>query len=116
MTLVILEQRAAKWSRISFEALIAGAQIGEPLEAVVIGHDVGALAEEAAAYPVQKVLVLDDAALADYTPDAYTTALEQLIKAKQPGTVVFPHTYQVRDYAPKLSARLDQVLISDVIG
>jgi electron transfer flavoprotein alpha subunit len=53
--------------------------------------------------------------LDDYTPDAYTLALEQLIKALQPLAVVFPHTYQVRDYAPKLATRFGRPLISDVI-
>jgi electron transfer flavoprotein alpha subunit len=115
-TLVVLEQRGAKWSRISFEALAAATQIGDPIEAVVIGRDVTGLVEEAAGHPVQKIFVLSDERLAEYTPDAYTISLEQLIKARSPKSVVFPHTYQVRDYAPKLAARFGQVLLSDVVN
>ncbi len=115
-TLVVLEQRGAKWNRISFEALAAATQIGDPVEAAVIGRDASALLEEAAGYPLQKIFALSDDRLAEYTPDAYTIALEQLLKALKPKVVVFPHTYQVRDYAPKLAERFGQVLLSDVVS
>jgi electron transfer flavoprotein alpha subunit len=117
--LVVLEQRAGKWSRMSFEALTAGQRMAEALgagvEAAVIGSGVDGLANEAAAYNLEKVLALDDSLLADYTPDGFAAALEQLVKAQQPRVVVFPHTYQVRDYAPKLSTRFGKALISDVV-
>jgi len=117
--LVVLEQRGGKWSRMSFEALAAGQKIGEalgvPVQAVVVGAGVDGLAAEAAAYKVEKVWVVDDALLREYTPDGYTAALEQLIHAQQPRAVVFPHTYQVRDFASKLSTRLGKALISDVV-
>jgi electron transfer flavoprotein alpha subunit len=112
--LVVMEQRAGKLSRMSFEALAAGEKIalasGVSLHAVVT-----ASAEEAAASPVEKVFALDNPLLAEYTPDGYTAALEQFIRAQQPLAVVFPHTYQVRDYAPKLATRFGKVLISDVV-
>ena len=118
--LAVLEQRAGKWNRMSFEALAAAQQLaqitGDGVQAVVVGDNVGALADEAAAYEVEKVLLLEDPLLAIYTPDGYTAALEQLIKAMAPKAVVFPHTYQVRDFAPKLSTRLGQSLVSDVVN
>ncbi len=49
-------------------------------------------------------------------PTAYTAALEQLIRKTSATMVLFPHTYQVRDFAPKLATRFNQVLISDTIG
>jgi electron transfer flavoprotein alpha subunit len=117
--LVVLEQNGGKWNRISFEALAAGRKIAEalkaPLEAVVIGAAVDSLAKEAAAYPVAKVIALQHPLLSPYTPDGYTAALEQLITASKPQAVVFPHTYQVRDYAPKLATRLAQPFVSDVV-
>lgn len=117
--LIVLEQRAGKWNRVSFEALAAGQKIaqalGVPAQAVVLGSNTDALAREAAGYSVAKVLGLDDPLLEQYTPEAYTSALEQLIQATQPKFVVFPHTYQVRDYAPKLSTRLGKALVSDVV-
>jgi electron transfer flavoprotein alpha subunit len=54
--------------------------------------------------------------LAQYTADGFTIALHQLIQNEKPAYVVFPHTYQVRDYAPALAARLNEVLISDVVA
>lgn len=117
--LVVLEHRAGKWNRMSFEALAAGLQftaaLGE-VNAVALGHDIGELAAQAGQHGAAKVTVLDHPLLSDYTPDGYVAALEKLIEASQPDVVIFPHTYQVRDYAPKLAARFGKPLISDVIG
>lgn len=117
--LVVLEQRGGKWSRMSFEALAAGQKIAEglgvPLHSAVLGAAIDGLAKEAAAYRVEKVFAVDDTLLEDYTPDAYTAALDHLLKAQHPRLVVFPHTYQVRDYAPKLATRFGKALISDVV-
>lgn len=117
--LAVLEQRGGKWNHMSFEAVAAAQKIGEalgvPIQAAVLGSGIDALANEAAAYGVSKVFVLDDPVLAQYTPEGYTAALEQLIKSVQPAVVVFPHTYQVRDYAPKVATRFGKALISDVV-
>jgi electron transfer flavoprotein alpha subunit len=51
-----------------------------------------------------------------YTADAYTAAVEELIRKVNPTLVVFGHTYQTRDYAPRLAARFGRVLIGDVIA
>ena len=51
-----------------------------------------------------------------YTADAYTAAVEELIRKENPELVVFGHTYQTRDYAPKVAARFGRVLIGDVIA
>jgi len=99
--LVVLEKRGG------MEALAAAYKISADVEAVVFGS-----AELAS--PV-KTYVLNHPLLARYTPDGYTAALEQLIRTINPETVVFPHTYQVRDYAPKLATRFGQPFISDVI-
>ncbi len=59
---------------------------------------------------------MEHALLKDYTADGYVIALEQLVKKSAPAYVVFPHTYQVRDFAPALATRFGQVLISDVMA
>ncbi len=116
--LTVLEQRGGKWNRMSFEALAAAQKIAQalnlPVAAVVLGSGVSGLAQEAAAYGA-KVFAIDNELLKDYTPDGYTAALEQLIQSEKPKVVVFPHSYQVRDYAPKLATRLGRALISDVV-
>ncbi len=117
--LVILEQRDGKWNRVSFEAIAAAQKIaagfGTDVRAVLPGAELDAVAAEASRYGVAAVLTADDPLLREYTPDAWTSALEQVIRAEKPKAVVFPHTYQVRDYAPKLATRFGKVLISDVV-
>lgn len=114
--LVVLEQRGGKWNRVSLEAITAAMSIGAPVDAVVIGASIGESAREAAKYPVARVFTIEDSALAEYTAEGWTFALEQLIQSIKPSAVVFPHTYQVRDYAPRLATRSRRVLLSDVIG
>ncbi len=118
--LVVLEQHGGRWNRMSFEAVAAGKKIAEslgaPLQAAVLGSDIDGLANEAARYQFQKIFALDNPLLAKYTAEGYTAALQQLIDARQPKAVIFPHTYQVRDYAPKLSTRFGKALVSDVVG
>jgi electron transfer flavoprotein alpha subunit len=118
--LVVLEQQAGQWHRMSWETLAAGQQLaaglGEPVEAAVVGKAIGALANEAATRKLAKVWAVEHELLEPYTADGYTAALEQLIQKTQPKLVLFPHTYQVRDFAPKLATRFSQVLVSDVIA
>jgi electron transfer flavoprotein alpha subunit len=117
--LVVLEQRNGKWNRLSFEALAAGQKVagalGVPLAGVVLGSGIESLAKEAAAYPAAELFVLDHPLLAQYTPDGYTAVLEQLLKAQKPEAVVFAHSYEVRDYAPKLATRFGTTLVSDAV-
>jgi electron transfer flavoprotein alpha subunit len=118
--LVITEQRQGKWNNTSFETLVAAQQIAaatsSPLSAVVIGKGVAALAEELAAKNVAEVLLVEHDLLEAYTPDGYCVALSQVIGAAKPDLVLFPHTYQVRDFAPKLAAMLGKGMIGDCIG
>ena len=116
MILVIAEQRDGALNRASWEAIAAAQQAGEPVKVVVAGSGVDAAAKELSAADVAEVIALEDAALAMYTPDGFVAALEALIAAEQPSLVFFAHTYQTRDFAPTLAARLDRALIVDVTG
>jgi electron transfer flavoprotein alpha subunit len=115
---VVLEDRNGRFGRISLEAIAAAnilaAQSGSKPTAIVIGAQTEALASEAATRNVGKVVRIEHALLSPYTPDGFTAALQHFIAAESPDTIVFPHTYQVRDYAPALAARLGRVLIGDV--
>jgi electron transfer flavoprotein alpha subunit len=116
MILVIAEQRNGKLNRASLEAIAGAQQLAAGGDVVVAlpGSNVGALAQELAAAQVKEVVAVEHAALEPYTPDGYTAALQQAIAELKPDTVVLPHTYQTRDFAPKLAARLDRALITDV--
>ncbi len=118
--LVVLEQYEGSWNKISLEALAAGQRLASRLElecrAAVLGQAVGPLAAELARKKLGKVYRVEHPLLASYTADGYVLSLEQLTKQAAPNYVVFPHTYQVRDFAPSLATRFGQVLISDVIA
>src|SRR5688500_9502319 len=117
--LVFIENKGGTANRSSFEAIAAaqkfGSQLQQPVNAVVLGADVAALAQEIAAYDIARVIAVNDPKLAEYTPDAYADALEQVVKQTDPNLVFLTHTYQVRDFAPKLAARFQKSLISDCI-
>jgi electron transfer flavoprotein alpha subunit len=114
MILVIAEQRGGKLNRATWEAIAAAQPLGQPMTVLVAGVSVSGVAGELAAAQVQEVVTIDDGALEPYTPDGYTSALEQAIAQLSPSLVILPHTYQTRDFAPKLAARLDRALVTDV--
>ena len=118
--LVVTEQRQAKWNNTSFETLVAAQQIigavSGTISAAVIGKGVAALAGELASKNVAEVLQVEHDLLENYTPDGYCTALKQVIEAAKPDLVLFPHTYQVRDFAPKLAVMLGKGMVGDCVG
>ena len=116
MILVIAEQRAGTLNPVTWETVAAGQALEGPVSVVVTGARVGAVVEELAAANVAEVLAVEDSALEPYTPDGFVTALAQVLEQVQPSLVLFPHTYQTRDYAPALAARLERTLIADCIG
>ncbi|HEY2462023.1 MAG TPA: electron transfer flavoprotein subunit alpha/FixB family protein [Candidatus Acidoferrum sp.] len=118
--LVIAEQRQGKFNNTSFETLAAAQQIAADasgtVSSVMIGKGVAGLANELAAKDVAEVLLVEHDLLDAYTPDAYCVALKQVIESAKPDLVLFPHTYQVRDFAPKLAAMLGKGMIGDCVG
>ena len=118
--LAVLEQRAGAWNKMSFETLAAAQQIAQELNttasAAVMGQGVDGLAGEVASRQLDKVYAVEHELLKDYTPDAYAATLRQLIGREKPSVVLFPHTYQVRDFLPKLATSLHRVAVSDVVS
>jgi electron transfer flavoprotein alpha subunit len=118
--LVIVEQREGKLNRVSWETLTAGqaiaAETGWTMEAAVVGGSVAALAGEVAGKKVAKVYAIENSRLEPYTPDGFAAALQQFISGKQPTLVLMPHTYQVRDFVPKLATAMHRTVISDAVG
>ena len=117
--LVFIEHKAGALNKTSLEAIAAGqklgGEIGQSITAVVLGSGVQALAQDIATYDVAKVINVDHEKLADYTPDAYASAMEQVVRAADPQYVLMSHTYLVRDFAPKVAARFGKGLIGDCI-
>ncbi len=121
--LVVMEQTSGGgWHRISREALAAAkslaAEMKMPVAAAVLGAPdaIATLTAQLAGEGVATVWSVGHPLLARYTADGFVAALQQLIAEAKPAFVVFPHTYQVRDYAPALATRMGEVLVSDVIA
>jgi electron transfer flavoprotein alpha subunit len=118
--LVIAEHRGDKWTRMSFETLRAAQQIARdlnvPVEAAVLSSGGKALAGELAQFGVSKVYAVSHPLLEQYTADGFAAAAEQLVRKTSPKLVLFPHTYQVRDFAPKLAAKFGKPLIGDAVS
>jgi electron transfer flavoprotein alpha subunit len=118
--LVIVEQREGKLNRVSWETLTAAqglaAETGWSLEAAVAGSGVASLANEIAGKKVAKVYAIESPKLEPYTADAFAAGLKQVIASKSPKLVLMPHTYQVRDFVPKLTTGMGRAVISDCVG
>jgi electron transfer flavoprotein alpha subunit len=118
--LVIAEQREGKLNRVSWETIAAGqsiaTQAGWTLEAAVLGSNVAPIAAEIAAKKLAKVYAVESPKLDPYTPDAFAYALKDFLGKHPAKLVLMPHTYQVRDFVPKLATALQTTAISDVIG
>jgi len=114
MILVIAEQREGRLNRATWETIAAAQQAGGPVKVAVIGSGVDPIAAELAAADVAEIVAVDVQALGEYTADGYVQALSALMKQEKPDLAFLPHTYQTRDFAPALAARLGRSLITDV--
>jgi len=117
MLLVVGEARGGNLNRSSWEVIAAAQQLagGDPVVVAILGANVGAAAAELAKAQVTEVLTVEDPALDVYTPDGYAVALQQTVAALDPSIVLLAHTYQTRDYAPTIAARMERALVTDVI-
>jgi len=119
MILVFIEHRNCVLNKTSLEAITAAQNIAKDLGlkvlAVIPCDKQCSFANEIAGYDLEKIIIAKNEKLATYTPDGYADALEQVIRATNPQYVVMAHTYQVRDFAPKIAARLGRELVGDCI-
>ena len=118
--LAILEHNGQAFHRMSWETLAAAQQLAKETNttaaAALVRTGGRTFAEEVARKQLEKVYLVDHELLKDYTPDGYSLALRQLIAQVKPSLVLFPHTYQVRDFLPKLATSLGKVAVSDAVG
>lgn len=118
--LVVTEHHGGKLHKMSWETLVAAQKVAASLETelfVLVVGSAGALpAKELAAHRVSRVLVAEHELLARYSSDGYTLAIQQVIEQVSPMLILFPHTYLVRDYGPKLATRLKRSFLNDTVG
>ena len=117
--LVVAEHHGGKWHKMSWETLAAGqvvaASLNAQLSVLVLGSEIEPLATELSTHRVDRVFVAEHELLAEYSSDGYTVAIQQIVKRISPDLVLFPHSYFVRDYGPKLAARLNRSFLNDVV-
>ena len=118
MILVIAEQRDGLLNRATWEAVAAAQSVaaGRPVAVLLPGAPPESVASELATADVREVIALECEALEPYTSDGYASGLQVALAELSPSIVLLPHTYQTRDFAPKLAARMDRAIITDVVG
>jgi len=114
--LVIAEAREGRLNRATLETIAAAQSAGGAIKIALAGSGVDAVAQQLAQAAVDEVIVIDDPALKEYTADGFVQALERLIAVENPERVFLPHTYQTRDFAPALAARIKRPLVTDCIA
>ncbi len=117
---VVIEQSKAEIRKVSLEILSQGRIIadktGDPLVAVILGKGIADLAKTVAAYGADKVIIVDDDKLADYSTGAYTSVLNKIIRKEEPQAVLLGNTAVGKDLAPRLAQRLGVGMASDCTG
>ncbi|MCA1056378.1 electron transfer flavoprotein subunit alpha/FixB family protein [Rossellomorea aquimaris] len=113
--LVLGEVRDGSLRNVSFEAIAAGKTVAEGGEVigVLAGKDVSALGNEMIQYGAEKVIVVENDKLEQYTSDGYSQALMAVIEQEKPEAIIFGHTALGKDLSPKLASKLSTGLISD---
>ena len=117
--LVVLEDNNGAIHRMSLEAIVAAQKISSKLKSnitvLAIGRNADALALEASKYELNEILKINSSSLNSYSSDGYAIAIEQIILENDFRYVFFGHTYLVRDYVPKISAKLMRPFLADNI-
>lgn len=117
---IIVEQRDLQIRKVSLELLSQGRkiadQIGETVVAVVLGQGIEGLVQTVTAAGADKVILIDDEKLKDYTTGAYTSVLNKLIRKEEPQAVLMGNTAIGKDLTPRLAHRLGVGLASDCTG
>ena len=117
--LVVLEDNNGAIHRMSLEAIVAAQKISSKLKSKItvlaMGKNADALALEASKYELNEILKINSSSLNSYSSDGYAIAIEQIILENDFRYVFFGHTYQVRDYVPKISAKLMRPFLADNI-
>ncbi len=117
---VFAEQVNGKISGVVYELLGKGKELAAVLEtdvtAILLGSNIGSLAEKLAAYGADCVVVIDDPALGDYMTEPYARALTEAVNTYMPEVLLYGATAIGRDLAPRVSARVQTGLTADCTG
>ena len=114
---VFIQHEEEKINSVSLEALQGAQEIAEKysgtVSAITFSSSIG---DQLTGYELNEILIIENPKLEKYDPLYYVKAVEDVAIAESPCILVFGHSYEARDWVPRLSARLDIPFISDCIG
>lgn len=114
-TLVVLESSRGVLHRLSKEAIVAAQGMGGKVSAIILGKDADTVVSGLANIKLEEILIVKNNLVDSYDADGYTEIISKVIQEESPKNIVLGHTYQTRDFAPRLSARLNIPFIPDII-
>ncbi len=114
-TLVVLESSRGVLHRLSKEAIVAAQGMGGKVSAIILGKDADTVVSGLANIKLEEILIVKNNFVDSYNADGYTEIISKVIQEESPKNIILGHTYQTRDFAPRLSARLNIPFIPDII-
>lgn len=114
--LVVLEDNHGSLHRLSKEAIAGAQQLGGTITALAIGNNASTLAGELDGIDLAEVLMVQHDLVSTYNADGYSSVVSQVIESISPDVIVVGHTYQTRDFMPRVSAKLNIPFLPDIIS
>ena len=114
--LVVLEHNQGMLHRLSKEAIVGAQKLGDSVSVLIMGEDLDSIREELCTYDLEKVLIVNHELVSKYSADGYSEVIKQTVELLSPNIVIAGHTYQTRDFMPRVSAKLGIPFIPDIIS
>ncbi|MBT5721840.1 MAG: electron transfer flavoprotein subunit alpha/FixB family protein [Candidatus Marinimicrobia bacterium] len=114
--LVVLEDNRGSLHRMGKEAIAGAQKMGGSISALAIGVNADAMVGELSGVDITEVITINHDLVSSYNADGYSDVVSQVIKSESPKTIVAGHSYQTRDFMPRVSAKLDIPFIPDIIS
>ncbi len=115
---VLVEHRQGEIRDITFEMLMKGKglseHMGRSLTALLLGNDVGAMAEGLKDL-ANRVVLIEDPKLENFNSEAYQQVLGSVVEQEKPFLILIGHTAFGMDLAPSLATQMNAPLATDCI-
>ena len=114
--LIVLEENHGSLHRLSKEAIAGAQELGGEVIALAIGQHANEIADALSSFDLTDVITVDHEMVATYNADGYSEVIKKIIESESPKIIVAGHTYQTRDFMPRVSAGLHIPFIPDVVS
>jgi electron transfer flavoprotein alpha subunit len=96
------------------QAVALAASLGGGVDAALIGNGTSALADQVAAFGVDRVFVADSEQLANFSIDAFCNPLMKAVAASTPKLLLMSASVNGKDLAPAIAASTSSAILTDV--